>query len=146
MACTTCGQKRRGVGAQRAPDAPARRTREIVTGAAVMVEISSAILPVNVLLPMRLLAYQAGRKLLIYLPTTELPRPIAEWLVGRFPGHVVMVVETQDIASVPTQDIAPVPTPVETPVSTQTETPVETQNIASVLSVPTKKKKASKPR
>ena len=141
MACTTCGQKRRGVGA----DAPARRTREIVTGAPVMVEISSAILPVNVLLPMRLLAFQAGRKLLIYLPTTELPRPIAEWLVGRFPGHVV--IETQDIASVPTQDIAPVPTPVPTPVSTQTETPVETQNIASVLpSVPTKKKKASKPR
>ena len=120
MACTTCGQKRRGVGAQRAPDAPARRTREIVTGAPVMVEISSAILPVNVLLPMRLLAYQAGRKLLIHLPTTELPRPIAEWLVGRFPGHVVIV-------------------------ETRVETPVETQNIASVPSVPTKKKKASKP-
>jgi len=100
------------------------------------VEISSAILPVNVLLPMRLLAFQAGRKLLIYLPTTELPRPIAEWLVGRFPGHVVIVptrVETQNIASVP-----PVPTRVET----QT---VETQNIASVPSVRTKKK-ASKPR
>ena len=104
MACTTCGQKRRGVGA----DAPARRTREIVTGAPVTVQLGAAVLPVNVLLPMRLLAYQAGRKLLIYLPTTELPRPIAEWLVGRFPGHVV--IETQDIASVPTQDIASVPT------------------------------------
>jgi len=141
MACTTCGQKRRGVGAQRAPDAPARRTREIVTGAPVTVQLAAAVLPVNVLLPMRLLAYQAGRKLLIYLPTTELPRPIAEWLVGRFPGHVVIVqtrVETQDIASVPTQDIASVPTRVET----QT---VETQNIASVPSVRTKKK-ASKPR
>ncbi len=85
MACKSCGEKRRGAGA----DGPTPRVREIATGETVTVEIGAA-LPLNVLLPMRLLALWPGRRLLIHLPTMALPLPIAQWLVERFPGQVVI--------------------------------------------------------
>ena len=100
MACTTCGQQRRGVGTP-----PARRVRAVAPVERVTVALAAEALPVNVLIPMRLLAYQSGRRLLINLAKVDLPQPVAAWLVGRLPGQVTVLAKEPTLR--PDQGSAP---------------------------------------